>query len=82
VKAGQSAQTTFVLGILAVATGVIFLGVLFGPMALIGGAVAQGQLASSDDRERDRKRIRLGTILGAIGLALSVAMIVLVNVVD
>ena len=76
-NASGTARATLGLGIAAVVFGLLFLGVLFGTIALIVGAVGHGQLPSSTDPERDRRRLRIGMVLGALGVAASIVVIVI-----
>ncbi|MEX2457967.1 MAG: DUF4328 domain-containing protein [Actinomycetota bacterium] len=78
VDASGTARATLVAGIASLVTGIFFLGVVFGPVALIVGAVGYRQVRASTDPERDRRRLRTGMILGAIGLAASIVVIAIV----
>jgi len=68
------ALVAFVMGVLSVATSVIVVGIVLGPIAAILGYLSYRRIDSSAGRLRGRGLALAGLVLGIAGLAASLVL--------
>jgi hypothetical protein len=68
------AVVAFVMGVLSVATSVIVIGIVLGPIAAVLGYLSYRRIDSSAGRLRGRGLALAGLVLGVAGLAASLLL--------
>jgi len=68
------AVVAFVMGVLSVATSVIVVGIVLGPIAAVLGYLSYRRIDSSGGRLRGRGLALAGLVLGVAGLAASLLL--------